>query len=602
MTVRRPVEVVEIDQDLCGLTWGTSPCTAALSASAPNKCHNTYGTCRDRGNYDLGDPLTLRFGYPDGHLPSSGETIFPALRSVRTSPTELNPAGLFHRSRPLGRRASVTIVVDDFPDADIHVDKYAGERVSGTAQVSGTGYDPRRRGTFWGKWKARNPHHVGRSLRLREGEAGTALADMTTRHYFIDRIDGPDRGRVTIVAKDVLTLADNESALAPEPTRFALSADLAADADPHSIYADPRMEVSASGQFGSTGFLKIGSEIIQYGQRSGGWFATLSRGVLGTDRAAHEEGDPVQSVLHFDGRSVHGAIRDLLTVYAGVPAALIDEDGWIEEAATWLEGHDVTAHISEPTGVADLIGELSLVGPYIWWDERAQKVKLRAVRPPVELVGDDEVMTDENALVREARTRERPRDRLSQVYLYHAIDNPDAPLAPENFHALRVATDLASETTEQHGKPAIGRFFTRWLPANQNAIAQAVARNLLARYRDVPREIEITVDAAWRDKWTGDVVRIATNTETDATGLPEHRLWQILSAHEPRPGESVTYRLWPADYSGSEETVTGRYAFVEPDDAPDYDDADDGEKASPAGYIAGADGTMSDGESGWSII
>lgn len=52
-----PLEIVEIDCDRCPLTYGVGACTAALSATTPDKCHNTWETCQDRDNYRR-DPET----------------------------------------------------------------------------------------------------------------------------------------------------------------------------------------------------------------------------------------------------------------------------------------------------------------------------------------------------------------------------------------------------------------------------------------------------------------------------------------------------------------------------------------------------------------
>ena len=55
---RKPITIVEIDVDFCALTYGTAPCTAALSAATPRKCFNTFKTCQDQANFDQGT-LTL---------------------------------------------------------------------------------------------------------------------------------------------------------------------------------------------------------------------------------------------------------------------------------------------------------------------------------------------------------------------------------------------------------------------------------------------------------------------------------------------------------------------------------------------------------------
>jgi hypothetical protein len=57
---------VEIDLPVCGLTYGQSPCTAAIgstagsfgvNANSDRKCYNTRATCQDLANYDEEDRI-----------------------------------------------------------------------------------------------------------------------------------------------------------------------------------------------------------------------------------------------------------------------------------------------------------------------------------------------------------------------------------------------------------------------------------------------------------------------------------------------------------------------------------------------------------------
>ncbi|NBT33525.1 MAG: hypothetical protein EBT13_16945, partial [Rhodobacteraceae bacterium] len=66
---REPLTVVEIDLPLCARTYGTAPCTAALSAETPNKCFNTRKTCQDTANYLGTSTQTLRFAKNQTGIP-----------------------------------------------------------------------------------------------------------------------------------------------------------------------------------------------------------------------------------------------------------------------------------------------------------------------------------------------------------------------------------------------------------------------------------------------------------------------------------------------------------------------------------------------------
>jgi hypothetical protein len=78
-----PVTLVEIDRDVCSLTFGVSPCPATGT-----KCYNTWATCAARSAFAV-TTQTLRFAKPRADLPLSFEAI-PSVISTSASPTELN--------------------------------------------------------------------------------------------------------------------------------------------------------------------------------------------------------------------------------------------------------------------------------------------------------------------------------------------------------------------------------------------------------------------------------------------------------------------------------------------------------------------------------
>ncbi len=49
---RSPFQVVELELDQCRLTYGTSPCAAAIGTTGDDRCYNTRATCQDPNNYD----------------------------------------------------------------------------------------------------------------------------------------------------------------------------------------------------------------------------------------------------------------------------------------------------------------------------------------------------------------------------------------------------------------------------------------------------------------------------------------------------------------------------------------------------------------------
>lgn len=123
--------------------------------------------------------------------------------------------------KDLGTRASLTVTFSDHPwgDAAPGFDKYVTER----------NYNPFEQGTFWGKFRARNPYLRGRNARLIRGFADQRYEDMDWRHYVMEAFDGPTPANAfTVTCKDGLKLADDDRAQAPRLSKGFLSADLAA--------------------------------------------------------------------------------------------------------------------------------------------------------------------------------------------------------------------------------------------------------------------------------------------------------------------------------------------------------------------------------------
>ncbi|WP_439363076.1 hypothetical protein ACNJYD_19805 [Bradyrhizobium sp. DASA03005] len=206
---------VEIDLAICSLTYGIAPCTASIPTTGDAKCFNSVKTCQDRAHFSASE-VTLRFAKPAEYLPREIECI-PSILSVEFSPATVS------LGKNLGQRASLTITFRDHPHSDTGqgYDKYRTERA----------YDPYSQGTYWGKFRARQPFLRGRSLRWKIGVVGQNLPDMETRHFVIDSFDGPTPdGKYTIIAKDVLKFADGDRAQAPALSNGYLSADITAAA------------------------------------------------------------------------------------------------------------------------------------------------------------------------------------------------------------------------------------------------------------------------------------------------------------------------------------------------------------------------------------
>ena len=571
---RELLQVVEIDIDFCTRTYGESPCTASLGDTGVRKCYNSRFTCQDPQNYNRGS-LTLRFARNQGGLPK-GTTVFPALRSVSTRASEINFSGYTRRQGPLGKRSEVTIQIDDFAYADFDTDKYRNERVSGDAQTDEGGYNPQDRGTFWGKFRRRNPYILGRPLRVREGYVGQDFGDMRTRHYVITALDGPSgSGGVTIKAKDVLDLADNEKAVAPRASRGRLLEAISEDATEFELLGDPD-------EYPSVSRYAIGSEILRAEKSGGNTFTITARGLDGTDAQAHEANDTVQQCLRLSGTPIYEVARDLLQDFAGVDPDFIPYSDWQAEGERWQAAYRVTRTIAYPEGVTTLLAQLAVFGNYWWWDEVNQLIRYRVNRPIDLGQGEDAVeVVDEpspefpdaaHIMKDTARVKYADDERVSAVYLWHGRLNPtEGDESRENYARLTVASTVSD--ADKYNQERIREIFSPWLGrTGDESIAQPTANRLLIRYTDTPRMLTFEMDAKDATKFDlGDLVEVSSRVITDETGASTPNPMQVRHVEEEIGGHRL--KITVEDY-----VFDARYGFITPNNRPDYDGSNDNQR------------------------
>lgn len=574
---RQPIVIVEVDQDRCGRVFGVAPCTGV-----GEPCFNTYATCKSANNYELGTPLTLRFCQNNVGQPFDSQYLIPLLEDVETTPTRINPGGGDGNASPFGERASISVTLNDAPHSDNRVDPYLSQR----------SYNPLERSTFWRKWLARNPYYNGRAIRVREGYLGQAWADMQLRHYVMDKI-AVRNGKISITGKDILKLADDKQAVAPNPTGAYLMGDMTETQTNCVVFG------AALAAFGSNGTLRIGNECVQYAGSSSDangriTLNNLARGTDGTTVDSHSDKDAVQVCLRFGHWLPWQLIRTLLVDYASIPATYIDSAAWDAEGSTWLNQFTVTRLITEPTGVAQLVGEIcQQVLMYVWWDERAKQIKMRALRP----FDDDAIASindDDHIVADSVQLSEDADSRASQVWVYYGQLDPTESLDnTKNYAKLRVRVDTNAESGFQFNDTRIAKIFAAWIETDAQAIN--LAARYLGRYRSNVKILSLQLDAKDRDVWTGSVVDVETAQLVDERGLPKLARFEVISAHEPSSGELIQLELMGSDYDAS---TLVRYAYYMIDTAPIYANATTAERRKGA-WLADAAGKMPDGTDGY---
>lgn len=589
MTANRPLTIIEIDVDQCTRTYGSAPCTAALSANTPRKCFNSFRTCQDPENYDRGT-LTLRFGENVTGLPKDEGTIFPVLQSVSERPTEINLSGIDPRSTALGKRAKVTVNLLDFTDGDEEIDPYYAERVSGAAQFDAIGYDPNR-GRFFARLLARSPYYLGRALRVLRGQVGQPLSAFEVSHYVIDGWDGPNaQGAVSIVAKDPLNLIEGRRALAPAPS----SGKLAADIDEAALEFNLEPAGIGDDEYPSEGRLVIGREVMTF-TRAGDTVTILQRPVDGSETGSHDAGDTVQVCLRYENQRLDQVAYDLIAVQGPVDSSFIDPSAWEDEVVGIVPG-GLTRTLTKPTPIAELIGELCQHGAQIWWDEVAQEIRLRGNRPrlPSETLRD---LTDAASLLEGTPSITRPDDRrISTVHFWHGmIDPTDSPTETRNYRRRTTPDDPSSRSTNEYGAARIETIFSPWFgPEGNEAAAAIIGSRLVSRYRNTPRVLTAKLDPK-DDVKVGELIEAETDSALDTTGLPERMQMQV---------RRTVPRYVEIDFEAEELSIVGRFGLImdADTDTEDYGSATDEEKLNGCYMVDEATPTMPDGTDPYQIF
>lgn len=435
---REPVTVVELDLDTCSLTFSVGACTA--TGASGTECYNTRQTCQDPENYARTTKI-YRFVEPVEGLPI-GEDMIPCLTGApRLAPTKIT------EEYGLGHRASVTVNLQDFTHHDRGIDPYVATR----------SYTPEEQGTFFGKLRARTPYYQGRIMRVRVGYLTDPFNwnNFEDREYVIEEIRGPSLdGKVQIIGKDILKLADDSRSKCPVASTGELLTDIDNSQTTMSVeggtYNDPAVTLVQE-------WVRVGDEIIEYTGIAGSgtvadpWVLSgLDRNDLawGSQADEHEAEDIVQQCKAWQGENVRDILDELLVTSAGISSSYIDATQWDQEESRWLTSYSLTTIISEPEGVAGLISELQeQCRVRIWWDEINQTIPLRSVGPP--FLNTRTTLTDtENFTAGSMSVKDKSRERVSQVYFYYGVKDFTSTDVG-NYRRLYVQIDTDAETAEQ---------------------------------------------------------------------------------------------------------------------------------------------------------
>lgn len=599
---KESVQVVELYMDKCSRTYGTAPCTASVGSTGTKKCFNTFSSCQDTANFSA-NTIVYRFSnvkvpglQAPGELP-----IIPSLTSCQTAPTVLTPG------KGVGIRASVTVNLQDHPWGDVGIDPY----------ISSRGFDPDTVGSFWGKFLARNRYYYGRKLVVKTGflnDDGTYDAgSMVSRTYIITKINPPNKsGQVTITATDPLKFADSEKTKFPLPSTSTLAADVTSSAvdlvvnDPdgsflNSIYTFHQYYRIDKEIVKMYAFYPISAAQVQISVYRGNAIGAMP---VDYDQAlnppaAHSAGATVQPCRFFNNTSIYDIVYELLGPgVAGLPTAYLPYSEWtsiFEPNFTFMK---FTRLLTEPTGVKELLTELTQHGLMIWWDERAALVRLKPMKFYTTLnltFGDTGQIIDDTVSV-----AEDPTSLITQVWFSYAQAAPlEDPKLLKSYRAAVIQADVDAGSANGYGSPSVLDIKSRWMGLNRSGDVNAMSRLQLRQGSKIRKTIAWSVDPKDGSYWVGDVVGVSNYLIQDDTGQPYVMNVLITSAQEV-----WTNGGFQIQYVGTEQFTFARVGAIAPNTMNDYSIASDTQKAQYA-FISRnypiANPTFSDGKPAYQV-
>lgn len=519
--IRHPVQIVRIIRPSCSRTFGVAPCLGTGRA-----CYNGDGTCRYRPALDLTEEVVTDFvedqGWPWYYEAGAYQPCLaiPALLAVDYAPTILNVASGIEDIAPLGARGVCTVRIRDFPSNDVGDDPYPETRT----------LDPMNHGTYWGKWLARNPRHIGWVLQVFEGEAGQALEDMILREFDLERV-ALAAGQAQITAKDILRRITDSGVMAPEQSPGVLAAVMSAGASSFTVAG------AEAADYPTPGRVRIGEEVVGYTSVTPSGtnlvFGGLTRADLRTTATEHAQYDQVQWVLSYVDQPYTDIAYDLTVTRGGVPASYVDAAAWTAEFDDWRPLYRFTRHITVPTKIDALLGQLCLESQsYIWWDERVRKVNLKAQRPdfaPATMTDDANIIAGSFGL------EEQPLRRVSEVIVYYALRSATAdPTNNISWSEVQWAVNaLAAE--KYAGQRQIREIRAYWI--DTSALALTLASSVLRRDEEVRRVITFGVTPQDIESlWTGSTCNVRHYQMTEDDGRDLVTNWLITSAETVEVG------------------------------------------------------------------
>ena len=358
-------------------------------------------------------------------------------------------------------------------------------------------------------------------------------------------------------------------------------------------------------EYGTSGYVQIGKTTYGFTGRTTDTLTGITVGEWGSETSTPEVGDTVQLCWTVSSENVVDIVYELLNTWAGISANNIPyangspEDEWDAEKSNWLSSYNLTTILTEPTGVKQLLEELTEQCQFsLFVDQVDNKIKLITNTPPL---GNEDVMelTDNQNLIADSvNIKDDTKNHITRVSFSYDKINFSEGDDLTNYHTTLLTIDSTREGTDLYNVSRTKQITSRWFNDTNDSQVSQIAQRINSRFSVPIKKATFTLEAKDSDLWTGDLVDITTRMRQDVDGSSNINRYQVLSVIE----DVNKYH-----YVAASSQFTGRFAFIADNALAaaspqiNYDNASDTQKQENC-FIGYNDANFPDGEPAYKII
>jgi len=103
----------------------------------------------------------------------------------------------------------------------------------------------------------------------------------------------------------------------------------------------------------------------------------------------------------------------------------------------------------------------------MWFHDRDQEIKLRAIAPDLKNETPPMLSDDVNIIRNTIKSKDNTKGRISQIWVYYdIIDITESATKPENYKKLKITIDTASESADAYDEKAVTVIYADWLSSS----------------------------------------------------------------------------------------------------------------------------------------